>query len=193
MQIESLLGSRAGRPDICSGGTVPQSFLFSRDQEVRRITVQPRQVVTFTFSPSQTCQLRSESRTRENIELIFLTSWTFVCETGDIGVRVVSTRLEESKEQEEVLLPLTRLGGSKEVQSGETQCEQGARYQVILDNSFSIIRSKTITYKFVVDLMRDQRPSDSGLTEDQVIRGLRTGPHFTSTEDAPEIVITKLF
>ena len=104
-------------------------------------------------------------------------------------MRVVSTRLDESKE----LVPLARLGGSKEIQSGEIHCEQGARYQVILDNSFSIIRSKTINYKFVVDLMRDQRPSDSGLTEDQVIRGLRTGPHFTSTEDPPEIVITKLF
>ena len=62
-EIESLLSSRPGRPDICSGGTVPQTFLFSRDEKVRRITVEPRQVITFTFSPSQACQLRSESKT----------------------------------------------------------------------------------------------------------------------------------
>ena len=118
-------------------------------------------------------------------------SWTFVCEAGDVGVKVVSTRPEES--QEEVLLPLKRLGGSKEIQSGDILCRPGASYQVIFDNSFSIIRSKTISYRFVVDLMSEQRRSDSSLTEDQVIGGLRTGPHFTSTEEDPEIVLTKSF
>ena len=118
-------------------------------------------------------------------------SWTFVCEAGDIGVKVVSTSKEES--QEELLLPLKRLGGSKEIQSGDILCRPGASYQVTFDNSFSIIRSKTISYRFVVDLMSEERRSDSSLTEEQVIGGLRTGPHFTSTEEDPEIVLTKLF
>ena len=109
------------------------------------------------------------------------------------STRVVRKKEKEEKEEVEELVPLSRVGGGKEVQSGHTQCQPGVKYLVSFDNTFSMIRSKTINYKFVLDLKDKQAESPSSLTEDQVIRGLRTGLHFTSTEEDPDIVMTKLF
>ena len=109
--------------------------------------------------------------------------------------------------EETELSPLTRLGGYKEIQSGHVLCRGANTYTVTFDNTHSVIRSKTINYAFVVDLMewsagldRDNVSNsvtlchvDQGLTESQVIHCLRSGVNFTSTDPGPDIVINKSF
>ena len=111
--------------------------------------------------------------------------------------------------QETELSPLTRLGGYKEVQSDHVLCQGGLTYILTFDNTHSLLRSKTINYTFVVDLMESGKGPEGdkvsksltvfhdepgpGLTENQVIQGLRSGVNFTSTDPDPDIVFNKLF
>ena len=137
-----------------------------------------------------------------------LSSWTFVSDGGDVAVRVARRSGQECQETE--LSPLTRLGGYKEVQSDHILCQGGVTYIITFDNTHSLLRSKTINYTFVVDLMESgtgtgrENLSTSvtvlhidtpgpGLTESQVIHGLRTGVKFTSIDPDPHIAINKLF
>ena len=122
-----------------------------------------------------------------------------VCEAGDIGLRAVRRKAfreagreaeeEALKEAEtEEILPITRLGHTREIHTGHCNCSQGERLESSLDNTFSLLRSKTVQYRLVVDLMDS---SDYSISEQGVIRTLRTGNSFISTEEEPQIVITK--
>ena len=134
-----------------------------------------------------------------------LPSWTFVSDGGDVAVRVTMRSGQACEETE--LSPLSRRGGYKEIQSGHVLCRAANSYILTFDNSHSLIRSKTINYAFVVDLMEWSAALDTdddsnsvtvchvepGLPENQVINGLRTGVNFTSTDLDPDIVINKSF
>ena len=81
-------------------------------------------------------------------------------------------------------------------------------YILTLDNTHSLLRSKTVNYTFLVDLMESVTGGDTdnisisftvchtepgpGLTERQALHALRRGVNFTSTDPDPHIVINKL-
>ena len=103
----------------------------------------------------------------------------------------VARRSEGQECQETELSPLTRLGGYKEVQSDHVLCQGGVTYIITFDNTHSLLRSKTINYTFVVDLM--ESGTGPAVTANQVIHGLRSGVNFTSTDADPDLVINKIF
>ena len=104
-----------------------------------------------------------------------------------MAVRVARRSGQDSKETE--LSPLTRVGGYKEVQSGHVLCEETTTYIITFDNTHSLIRSKTINYMFVVDLME----SDTGTDKENLSTSVtvshfdpRSGPHGESSHPRVE-------
>ena len=118
-----------------------------------------------------------------------LSSWRFVSDGGDLGLRLVSRGSQQEEREETELSALTPLGADKEVRSGHVLCQVGSTYILTLDSTQSLQTTRTINYTFLVDLM--ESVTGPGLTEDQVIQGLRTGVGFTSTDLDPHIVINK--
>ena len=104
-----------------------------------------------------------------------------------MAVRVARRSGQDCQETE--LSPLTRQGGYREVQSGHLLCEGGSAYIITFDNTHSLIRSKTINYMFVVDLME----SDTGTDKENLSTSVtvshfdpRSGPHGESSHPRVE-------
>ena len=71
----------------------------------------------------------------------------FMTEGGDLGYRVIRT----SGNKEEEVAALTRVPSNKGIQSGHMICQPSPwTYTVIFDNSYSVIRGKTVFFRYEV-------------------------------------------
>ena len=81
-----------------------------------------------------------------------VSSWMFTSEGGDMTFRLL--------QGEEVLVSRNRVPSHKEIQSGHLVCQPDTTFTLEFDNSFSLLRSKTVKYKVSFDnleeLTRDQ-------------------------------------
>jgi len=72
--------------------------------------------------------------------------WKFKTENYDIGFHLIFEGDQEIQE----LLPYSRVNAHASVQQGSHRCQQSGRYSLIFDNSFSLIKAKTLLYKIDV-------------------------------------------
>ena len=69
----------------------------------------------------------------------------FTSEGGDLTFRLL--------QGEEVLVSRNRVASHKEIQSGHLICQPDTTFTLEFDNSFSLLRSKTVKYKFSFDIL----------------------------------------
>ena len=68
-------------------------------------------------------------------------------EGGDLAFRVTKDS-GLNKEEEEEVMTMTRVPSNKEIVSGHLVCQPGpCIYSLVFDNSYSVIRGKTVFYK----------------------------------------------
>ena len=87
------------------------------------------------------------------IEFYFLYSWVFKSEGGDIAFQITmqnSSGADKSEDQTDIV-PKTRVPSHKEIQSGHIFCDPLSTYIIKFDNSFSMMKSKTVIYKCFMD------------------------------------------
>ncbi|CAL8141439.1 unnamed protein product [Orchesella dallaii] len=70
-------------------------------------------------------------------------TWSFLTQNHDIGFQLVF-------ENQKVVVPFRRVQSHKEIQEGTHPCHSLGTYTVIFDNSYSLARSKTISFNLFV-------------------------------------------
>ena len=76
-------------------------------------------------------------------------------EGGDLAFRV--TKDSGLNKEEEEVMTMTRVPSNKEIVSGHLVCQPGPSYSLVFDNSYSVIRGKTVFYKCdVQDIVSDE-------------------------------------
>ena len=68
----------------------------------------------------------------------------FMSEGGDLAFRVTK---DSGLNKEEEVVTMTRVPSNKEIVSGHLVCQPGPCYSLVFDNSYSVIRGKTVFYK----------------------------------------------
>jgi len=125
--------------NINKGGLVTQSHYLLKGNDVKKQVINPGKSFTLKVTAKESSQL----------------SWTFMTEGGDIAFTVFSQdqRVDNTKEKmyHEELIPKKRIPSHKEIQSDHIFCQPLNSYILEFDNSFSLMKPKTLLYTCKTD------------------------------------------
>lgn len=128
--------------DVIPGGPVPNYHKFKPGTE--------------TPADSELKELCVGRRSVEFVSVVVhkaneVLRWYFKCDSEEIifGIRYKSPTDTDSDEGEEVV-PIWKLNVGYVPEFGTYQCVKSGVYDLVFDNSFSVLRSKTIKYKVEV-------------------------------------------
>ena len=95
----------------------------------------------------------------------------FTSEGGDVSFRLLAA----GDAGEEVLLSRVRVTG---LQSGHMLCSPDIKYFLEFDNTYSLLRSKTVLYKYSLENILDSATEDTNISEERLMKSIRGGIGF---------------
>lgn len=86
--------------------------------------------------------------------------WKFKSEGHDIGFQLFwAAEARSKKDKREDIIPFQRVNAHTQVQEGSIVCEKVGVYSLVFDNSFSVLKSKTVLYQInFVDATHQANP-----------------------------------